>query len=192
MIDGMDLVGAWMRQLFGAATAAALVPLAIVAALVVVIAGAGGLGGLGSLGQVISGPEISPAREAAAQRSAARGSADLALVAPPAGDGAEAPVRAADSASVARPPAPGARAAPPPPPPVVTPRRPTGGRPIAPPPAAAPDPPAQAPVASAPQKPPKTLATEVGGTVDKVTVLLEDVVDNLGKTVDGILSGPGG
>ena len=57
----MDLVGAWLRQLLRAGTAAALVPAAIVGALVVVVVGAGGLGGLGSLGQLVSGPQVSPA-----------------------------------------------------------------------------------------------------------------------------------
>ncbi|HWC26576.1 MAG TPA: hypothetical protein VG474_08340, partial [Solirubrobacteraceae bacterium] len=62
----MDLVGAWLRQLFRAGTAAALVPTALVAALVVVLVGAGGFGGLGSLGQLVTGPEVSPAERAAA------------------------------------------------------------------------------------------------------------------------------
>ncbi|HEV2776054.1 MAG TPA: HAMP domain-containing protein, partial [Solirubrobacteraceae bacterium] len=57
----MNLVGAWLRQLLQAGTAAALVPVAMVAALVVVLVGAGGFGGLGALGQLVGGPQIAPA-----------------------------------------------------------------------------------------------------------------------------------
>ena len=76
----MDLVGAWLRQLLRAGTAAALVPVAIVAALVVVVIGAGGLGGLGSLGQLVSGPAVSPAERDAA--GAPAGGRDVAPVSP--------------------------------------------------------------------------------------------------------------
>ena len=63
----MDLVGAWLRQLLKAGTAAAIVPAAMVAALVVVIVGAGGFGGLGSLSQLVAGPQILPIEVAAAR-----------------------------------------------------------------------------------------------------------------------------
>jgi len=49
----MDLVGAWLRQLLRAGTAAAIVPVALLAALLVIALGSGGLGGLGSLGEVL-------------------------------------------------------------------------------------------------------------------------------------------
>src|SRR5204862_8255823 len=81
IIGAMDLVGAWLRQLLRAGTAAALVPLAIVAAFVVVVAGAGGLGGLGSLRQLVTGPEISPLQEVAVVAPRER---DAVLIAPPA------------------------------------------------------------------------------------------------------------
>jgi len=185
MIERMDLVGAWRRQLFGAGMVAAVVPLAIVAALVVVVAGAGGLGGLGSLGQIISGPQISSAREAA-ERSAAREPRDLALVAPAANAGAPAGTAGPAAPQAAPPLTEGT--APPPPARVVTPREPAGVRPVAPPPLAVPAPQPPAPPAAQPQ--PKNLATALESTVDKTVVLLEDVVDNLGKTVDGLLGGP--
>ncbi|MEA2191492.1 MAG: hypothetical protein QOI73_1613, partial [Solirubrobacteraceae bacterium] len=37
-----------------------------------------------------------------------------------------------------------------------------------------------------------SLKQEVTGTVDRVVVLLDDVVNNLGTTVNGILGGPPG
>src|SRR4051795_2343706 len=77
----MDLVGAWLRQLLRAGTAAALIPIAVVAALVVVVAGAGGLGGLGSLRQLVTGPEISPAQAGSAPP--APRAREVALIAPP-------------------------------------------------------------------------------------------------------------
>ena len=70
----MDLVGAWLRQLMTAGTAAALVPVAMVAALAVVLVGAGGFGGLGALGQLVTGPQVTPA-EATVARGAGRAAA---------------------------------------------------------------------------------------------------------------------
>jgi len=49
----MDLVGAWLRRLLREGTAAAIVPVALLAALLVIALGSGGLGGLGSLGEVL-------------------------------------------------------------------------------------------------------------------------------------------
>jgi hypothetical protein len=76
----MDLVGAWLRQLLGAGTAAAIVPVAMLAALAVVLGAAGGFGGLGSLGQLIAGPKVSPTEQAAARQPQGT---DGARVAPP-------------------------------------------------------------------------------------------------------------
>jgi hypothetical protein len=76
----MDLVGAWVRQLLGAGMAAAIVPIAMFAAVVVALVATGGFGGLGSLGQLIGGPQISPAEQAAVRQS--QGTA-VARVAPP-------------------------------------------------------------------------------------------------------------
>ena len=81
----MDLVGAWLRQLLQAGTAAALVPAAMVAALVVVLIGAGGFGGLDSLGQLVSGPQVTPA-ERLASRDRPGGRRDVAPLAPPGAD----------------------------------------------------------------------------------------------------------
>jgi len=76
----MDLVGAWLRQLFKAGTAAALVPAAMLAALVAVLVGAGGFGGLGAIGQLLTGPQVSRAEQLAARDGA--GARDVAPVAP--------------------------------------------------------------------------------------------------------------
>ncbi|HUR87021.1 MAG TPA: hypothetical protein VMY78_16935, partial [Solirubrobacteraceae bacterium] len=75
----MDLVGAWLRQLLRAGTAAAIVPAAMVAALVVVLVGAGGFGGLSSLRQLVVGPTIPPAVAGALPRPT-----DVGSIPPPA------------------------------------------------------------------------------------------------------------
>ncbi len=72
-------MGAWLRQLLRAGTAAAIVPVAMVAALVVVLVGAGGFGGLSSLRQLVIGPAIPPAVAAAVPRPD-----DVGQIAPPA------------------------------------------------------------------------------------------------------------
>jgi hypothetical protein len=54
-IDGMSLARAWRRQLYGASTAALIVPFAMLAALVVLAFG-GGFGQVGVLGQIFAGP----------------------------------------------------------------------------------------------------------------------------------------
>ena len=92
----MDLVGAWLRQLLQAGTAAALVPAAMVAALAVVLVGAGGFGGLGAIGQLVAGPQISPAEEQARAGTGTSGRVrDLAPVAPALASESPAPRRPA-------------------------------------------------------------------------------------------------
>ncbi|MEA2219439.1 MAG: hypothetical protein QOJ35_2065 [Solirubrobacteraceae bacterium] len=191
MIDGMELVGAWLRQLWRAGTAAAIVPIAIVAALVVAVAGAGGPGGLGSLGQLVTGPDVSPlptdvphaVREGARVR-------DLALVAPPTFVAA---VRPAPAAAAGRARAPATAPAPQ----RVLPRRP---RPARNPPVGAvhrPPPPPPPPVAPAPRPAPPTardraqaLVGGLGQAVDDVGSVVGEVIGNLGEAAGGILGGP--
>ncbi|MEA2245327.1 MAG: hypothetical protein QOD24_4883 [Solirubrobacteraceae bacterium] len=173
----MDLVGAWLRQLLRAGTAAAIVPAAMVAALVVVLVGAGGLGGLGSLRQVLVGPEISPAETGAA---GARGT-DVAPIAPaprrPATQRA-APRRttAARTRAVAppAPPSPPRRVVPPPRAPVVPP-------PPPPPPAISPEP------AIPPPPPPEHVATAQRPALERTTQQLVDGVDHTLDTVGELL-----
>jgi hypothetical protein len=189
----MNLVGAWLRQLLKAGTAAALVPAAMLAALVVVLVGAGGFGGLGSLGQLLTGPQVSPA-----ERLASNGSSDgrdVAPVAPAVAAESERPVpRAAAPPSTERTPPPAATRPPPvavdpsPRPPVVRPPRPPV---VVPPPAdAAPPPPA------APARPPtvkertQVLGTKLKDTLTDVGTAVEDIVDALGQTLGRIVNPP--
>jgi outer membrane biosynthesis protein TonB len=173
----MDLVGAWLRQLLRAGTAAAIVPAAMVAALIVVLVGAGGFGGLGSLRQVLVGPEISPAETGAA---GARGT-DVAPIAPaprrPATQRA-APRRApAARTREAAPPAPPRRVVPPPRAPVVPPPPP----PSPPPPAISPEP------AIPPLPPPEHVATAQRPAIERTTQQLVDGVDHTLDTVGELL-----
>jgi hypothetical protein len=177
----MDLVGAWLRQLLRAGTAAAIVPVALLAALVVVLISAGGFGGLKSLRQVVAGPEVSPTQVAAAgpeapavtrrpvapaPRPAARAAARRATVPPPR----------------VTPPAP--RPTPPvPPPPPVPPQR-VPAPPVA---AAPPAPPPPAPeTVATPEKPALEQTTQalvdgVDGTLDTVGELLVAIINRLGR-----------
>jgi hypothetical protein len=183
----MDLVGAWLRQLLRAGTAAAIVPAAMVAALVVVLVGAGGFGGLGSLRQVLVGPEISPAE---AGESGGR-ETDVAPIAPT-------PQRPAAHRAVPRRPTAArtpvvAPPAPPPPPRRVTPppRVPAVPPPPPPPPAIAPEPatppppPPAEPVAT-PERPALERTTQqfvdgVDHTLDTVGELLVTIIERLGR-----------
>jgi hypothetical protein len=183
----MDLVGAWLRQLLKAGTAAALVPAAMIAALVVVLIGAGGFGGLDALGQLVSGPQVTPAeRLAFTDRSEG---ADVAPVAP------------ADAQSPQRPTAPSAsapprgRRAPATSPlrraPAIDPQDPPKVRPPPPPvlPPPAPPPP---PVVTA--RPPtlkertRVLEEKLKETVGAVGTAVQEIVDNLGKTLGRIVN----
>lgn len=145
----MDLVGAWLRQLLNAGTAAALVPAAMVGALVVVLIGAGGVGGLGSLGQLLSGPQVTPAERVASRdpgsgrdvapvapadadadeprRSGAQGARRRSARPPAAADAPRGPALDPGAAPTVRPPLPPViePPPPPPPPPPATPRQPT-------------------------------------------------------------------
>jgi hypothetical protein len=186
IIDAMDFVGAWLRQLLRAGTAAALVPIAMVASLAVVLAGAGGLGGLGSLGQIVTGPAISPAqREVAAIGTAPKG--ELAIVAPPTIAAAPRPAAQPQRRAPSAPPAPQRTVSPPgqvvppaPAPAVVTP--PPAPVPVAPPAgAAAPPPPAPK---TAKQKT-QAVVQQLGDTVHSVVVIVGNVI-----TVNGLLGGP--
>lgn len=177
----MDLVGAWLRQLLKAGTAAALVPAFLVAALVVVLVGAGGFGGLGSLGQLLSGPQVTPAERLAARDPADR--RDVAPVAPADADeppASDAPVRSS-AARAPRPPvakrtrprpaivAQGPRVARPPQPPVVAP-------PPAPPPPAA----ARRPTS---KERAQVLAEKLKDTVGDVGTAVQRIVDGLAQTL---------
>lgn len=190
----MDLVGAWLRQLLKAGTAAAIVPAAMVAAVVVVIVGAGGFGGLGAIGQLVSGPAISPA-----EREVARvpgGGSDLAPVAPavasesvrrrapaaPTGERVSPPPPPPDVRSEPRPPA----VDPGPPPTVRPPRPPVITRPPPPPPAAAP---------AVPRPPTLKERTQVLGdklkeTVGDVGTAVQEIVDVLRETLRRIVNPP--
>jgi bla regulator protein blaR1 len=178
----MDLVGAWLRQLLRAGTAAAIVPAAMVAALVVVLVGAGGFGGLGSLSQVVVGPEVAPEAAATArseapdipaqptrrpQRPAAeRRTRPPAVTPPPA---VVAPPARPDNTPPPPPPAPPPAPPPPPPPP---------------PPPAGPEPEPEA--VATPQKPALEQTTQavvdgVDSTLDTVGELLVALIDRLGR-----------
>ncbi len=170
----MDLVGAWLRQLLRAGTAAAIVPAAMVGALVVVLVGAGGFGGLGSLRQVVAGPEISPTQLATARP-------DAPAVGPP----ARRPQRRAVTPPARQPAArtPAVTAPPPPPPqaPAITP-------PPPPPPAQQPTVPAQQPAAPPPPPaPPENVATPEKPALEQTTQQLVDGVDNTLDTVGELL-----
>jgi hypothetical protein len=170
----MDLVGAWLRQLLRAGTAAAIVPTAMVAALVIVLVGAGGFGGLRSLRQIVAGPEVSPGATAGPRPG------DVAPIAPP-------PARPAVARRVAPPPAPAVAARrvapiPPPPPARVTPRPP-------PPPAVEPPPPPPPPPAAAvtPPPAPEQVATPERPALEQTTQQLVDGVDGTLDTVGELL-----
>jgi len=189
----MDLVGAWLRQLLQAGTAAALVPAAMVAALAVVLVGAGGFGGLGAIGQLVAGPQISPAEVQARAGSATNArTRDLAPVAPALAS--ESPARRRPAARTTPPPV---VVAPPPtsPAPPGSRPRPTPPRPVAPPPpvAVAPPPP---PAAAAPARPPtleqrtENAKAELKETVDELGTALEQIVVGLGNTLVDILGPP--
>jgi hypothetical protein len=161
----MDLVGAWLRQLLRAGTAAAIVPTAMVAALVIVLVGAGGFGGLRSLRQIVAGPEVSPGR------TVGPGAGEVAPIAPA--------TRRPAARRVARTPAPAAAArevAPPAPPP--PPR-------VAPPPAAppAPPPPPPPPAPVAPPPAPEPVATPKRPALEQTSQQLVDAID---KTLDSV------
>lgn len=193
----MDLVGAWLRQLLRAGTAAALVPVAIVAALVVVVVGAGGLGGLGSLGQLVSGPEVSPAERDAG--GAPAGARDVAPVSPALASESER--RRAPSAAAGTRRAPATPAGPGPPRPT-QPQRPSGE--IDPGPRATgrpgrtrdlPDPATPVPSQGAP-RPPTTkeraqvLGAKLHETVGEVGTVVQVIVDGLAKTLGRIAPPP--
>ncbi|HVF79035.1 MAG TPA: hypothetical protein VNA28_12120 [Solirubrobacteraceae bacterium] len=191
----MDLVGAWLRQLMQAGTAAALVPAAMVAALVVVLVGAGGFGGLSSIGQLVSGPQITPAEQiASSERGLGR---DVAPLAPVGADvdrlpRAAAPARSDGPRESPRPPV-----APPPPPRrgVVDPGLPPVVKPPPPPVLPPPPPPPAPPPAAAPRPPTLKDRTQVLGdklkeTVGEVGTAVQDIVDGLGQNLGRIINPP--
>ena len=192
----MDLVGAWLRQLLRAGTAAALVPVAMVAALAAVVIGAGGLGGLGSLGQLVSGPAVSPAeRDAAGDRAGGR---DVAPVSPAVSSESARRREPAVAETRARPApvAPAQPVAPRPAPqtdrPTVDPGRGPTGRALPP---AIPDPPdTQRP--AGPSRPPTTkeraqvLGEKLHETVGEVGTVVQVIVDGLAKTLGRIAPPP--
>jgi hypothetical protein len=169
----MDLVGAWVRQLLRAGTAAAIVPVAMVGALIVVLVGAGGFGGLGALRQVVSGPQIAPTQIAEAGPEAP-------AVAPPARRPRRRAAPPAARRPAARAPAPAAPAATAPP--VVRPRPPAPPPP--PPPVAVAPPP---PVADVPPPPPEQVATPDGPPLEQATQKLVDGLDGTLNTVGELL-----
>ncbi len=186
----MDLVGAWLRQLLRAGTAAALVPVAIVASLAVVLVGGGGFGGLGALGQLVTGPQVTPA-EATVARSAGpsrSGGVDIAPVAPALAG--ESPDRRAPA--VAAPPPPPPAPPPPPPPPAAPPPPPP---PVAPPPVVT-APPPPPPAAVAPTRPPTlkertdNLKEGLKETVGKVGTAVGQIVEGLGGALSDLLDPP--
>jgi hypothetical protein len=177
----MDLVGAWLRQLLRAGTAAAIVPVALLAALVTVLISAGGFGGLTSLRQVVAGPEVSPTQTAAAGPDAPAVTRRPVAPAPRPAVRARAP-RAAAPPPRATPPAP-RPAAPAPPPPPAPPQR-SPAPPAAPAPAPPPPPPPPEIVAT-PEKPALEQTTQalvdgVDGTLDTVGELLVALIKRLG------------
>jgi outer membrane biosynthesis protein TonB len=177
----MDLVGAWLRQLLRAGTAAALVPAAMVAALVIILLGTGGVGGLTSLRQVVAGPEV-------AAQVASTGSEAPAV----AGQARRRPAPRVVTTTARRAPVPTPQVTPPPP---------VAPPPVAPPPAAPPPPPPPPappppPSAPAPPPPPENVATPekpaleqtaqnlvngVDGTLNTVGELLVALIDRLGR-----------
>lgn len=187
----MDLVGAWLRQLLKAGTAAALVPAAMVAALVVVLIGAGGFGGLGALGQLLTGPEVTPAERLAS--SDPSGGGDVAPVAP-ADPGelqrADAPARTRPRSDAQPSPAPATPrpqrepaidsrepiVKPPPPPPL-------------PPPPPPPPPPAAARQPTLKERT-QVLGDKLKDTVGEVGTAVQDIVDGLGQGLGRIVNPP--
>jgi len=180
----MDLVGAWLRQLLRAGTAAAIVPVALLAALLVIALGSGGLGGLGSLGQLVAGPavpEIDATRPSAAENvrvaPAAPGASDRARARVPAstgrGSGGRAPGPRAEQASGRQ----------------IAPR--AGSSSVTAP--SAPDAPRLAPGASPPPPPPPPpsggtqrspgLGEVLGSTVNGVVVGVETLIDQLSRAL---------
>lgn len=189
----MDLVGAWLRQLLKAGTAAALVPAAMVAALVVVIVGAGGFGGLGSIGQLVSGPAVSPA-----EREVARvpgGGPGVAPVSPAvASESERRPAPAAPRARATAPaPAPAPRSEPRSP--AVDPGRPPTARPPLPPVIERPPPPPPPAPPAAPRPPTLKERTQVLGdklkdTVGDLGTAVQEIVDGLDQTLGRIADPP--
>ena len=178
----MDLVGAWLRQLLRAGTAAAIVPVALLAALLVIALGSGGLGGLGSLGQLVAGPavpEIDATRPSAAENvrvaPAAPGASDRARARVPAstgrGSGGRAPGPRAEQASGRQ----------------IAPR--AGSSSVTAP--SAPDAPPLAPGASPPPAPPPSGGTQrspglgevLDSTVNGVVVGVETLIDQLSRAL---------
>jgi outer membrane biosynthesis protein TonB len=191
----MDLVGAWLRQLMQAGTAAALVPVAMVAALVVVLIGAGGVGGLDSLGQLVSGPQVTPAEQFASIDRP--GNRDVAPLAPAGADvdrlpRAETPARSDAPRQTPQPPI---TPAPPPPRAAVGPGTPPVVKPPPPPVIEPPPPPPPPPPAAVPRPPTLKDRTQVLGdklkeTVGEVGTAVQDIVDGLGKNLGRIINPP--
>ncbi|HEX4363458.1 MAG TPA: hypothetical protein VHZ75_02845 [Solirubrobacteraceae bacterium] len=174
----MDLVGAWLRQLLKAGTAAALVPVAMVAALAVVLVGTGGFGGVKSLSQLVAGPQIAPADLVASADP------DLAPVAPAvASESRRTPARVVRSKPapprVVRP-APVTPPVAPPAPVTPTPKPPAAPTPPPPPPASTPTP------TPAPSQQP-TLKQATPNIVDG----LKETVGGVGTVVGQIIEGTG-
>jgi hypothetical protein len=180
----MDLVGAWVRQLLGAGTATAIVPVTMLAALAVVLVGAGGFGGLGSFGQLFSGPRVSPAEEVAAREPQGTD----ARVAPPT-IVASRTSTASRRRSERRPEkAPRARRARPH-------ARITPGRPprvgVAPPPALPPQAPPPPPTARPASRDRTQPVTDVlDRTVEAVRAVVGMVIEKLGQTVEKVIGPP--
>lgn len=191
----MDLVGAWLRQLLQAGTAAAVVPVAMIGALAVVLVGAGGFGGLGSIGQLLSGPEVSPAEQlAAAEASRNR---DAAPVAPAVASESRRAIAATRRPRVRSTPQP--RPVSPQPEtrrraPAVNPGRPPIVKPP-PPPVVEPLPPPPPPPPAAPPPPTLKDRTQVLGeklkdTVGDVGTAVQELVDALGQGLGRIVNPP--
>jgi hypothetical protein len=186
----MDLVGAWLRQLLKAGTAATLVPAAMIAALVVVLVGAGGFGGLAALGQLLTGPQVSRAEQLAATDGAGR--PDIAPVAPADARAAAPDVPPAVSRPDARRPVrevqPRRRA-------VIEPRDPPLVR-VPPPPVLAVPAPPPPPAVAAPARPPtlkqraQALGSKLREAVGDVGTAVREIVTALGETVERIIDPP--
>jgi len=186
----MNLVGAWLRQLLKAGTAAALVPTAIVAALVVVLVGTGGFGGLAAIGQLLTGPQVSRAEQVASSDGADR--RDVAPVAP--ADARRSPPPDVQRSSDAPARTPRRRTAPPQRRAAVDPQDPPIVRP---PPRAvfAPPVPVSPPAAAAPRRPTlkqraQALGSKLKETVGVVGTAVREIVEALGKTVERIIEPP--
>jgi len=186
----MDLVGAWLRQLLKAGTAAALVPTAMLAALVVVLVGTGGFGGLAAIGQLLTGPQVSRAEQLASRDGADR--RDVAPVAP--ADARRSPPSEVERSSDAPARAPRRSAAPQPRRPAIDPQDPPIVRP---PPRAVLGPPAPAaqPAAAAPRRPTtkeraQALGSKLKETLGAVGTAVREIVEALGETVERIVEPP--